>query len=123
MYEFLTGPMFILSLCVFFVGLLARAIWYVRGLHWQLDRVAYGMYPGPGMKGAARSIGYLAAALRHLRLAGPAVHDHGLFSPAPGGGACAAVFAGAYLGSEGGDGHRVCRPCPSASPTSCPGPP
>lgn len=58
MHEFLAGPMLILSLCVFFVGLLVRAIWYVRGLHWQMDRVAYGMYPGPGMKGAARSIGF-----------------------------------------------------------------
>ena len=58
MYEFLTGPMLILSLCVFFVGLAARAIWYVRGLDWQLDRVAYGVYPGPGLKGAARSIGF-----------------------------------------------------------------
>ena len=57
MYEFLTGPMLILSLCVFFVGLAARAIWYVRGLNWQLDRVAYGTYPGPGLKGAVRSVG------------------------------------------------------------------
>jgi nitrate reductase gamma subunit len=57
MYEFLTGPMLILSLCVFFVGLAARAIWYARGLNWQLDRVAYGTYPGPGLKGAVRSVG------------------------------------------------------------------
>lgn len=58
MYAFLAGPMFYISLAVFFGGLLVRAVLYVWGLNWQLDRVAYGMYPGAGFKGAVRSIGF-----------------------------------------------------------------
>jgi nitrate reductase gamma subunit len=58
MYDFLIGPMFWLSLAVFVFGMLARVIWYIRGLKWQLDRVAYRAYPGPGAKGALRSIFY-----------------------------------------------------------------
>jgi nitrate reductase gamma subunit len=58
MYEFLVGPMFWLSLAVFVIGLLVRMVGYIRGLSWQLDRVAYGAYPAAGLKGALRSIGY-----------------------------------------------------------------
>jgi nitrate reductase gamma subunit len=56
MYAFLTGPMFWLSIAVFVIGLGARGVWYVRGLHWQLDRVAYRAHPRAGMRGAVRSI-------------------------------------------------------------------
>ena len=56
MYAFLTGPMFWISIAVFVIGLGARALWYVRGLHWQLDRVAYRAHPKAGMRGAARSV-------------------------------------------------------------------
>ena len=58
MYAFLTGPMFWLSIAVFVIGMAVRAVLYVRGLHWQLDRVAYGAHPKAGLRGAMRSIGY-----------------------------------------------------------------
>ena len=45
-----------MSFTIFFVGLIVRVVWYIRGLSWQLDRVAYTEYFGPGMKGALRSI-------------------------------------------------------------------
>lgn len=56
MYEILAGPMFYFSLAVFFVGLLVRAVLYVRGLSWKLERVAYRVHPKAGAKGAIRSI-------------------------------------------------------------------
>ena len=56
MYQIITGPMIWLSLSVFVVGMLARIILYIRGLNWQLDRVAYGAHLPIGLKGAARSI-------------------------------------------------------------------
>jgi nitrate reductase gamma subunit len=56
MYAFLTGPMFWLSIAVFVIGMAWRAIWYVRGLNWQLDRVAYGAHFQAGMRGALRSL-------------------------------------------------------------------
>jgi len=58
MYEILTGPMIWLSLSVFVIGMAVRAVLYIRGLNWQLDRVAYRAHPKAGMKGAARSIFY-----------------------------------------------------------------
>lgn len=58
MYEFLSGPMLILSLAVFFIGMTARAIWYIKGLNWKLDRVAYRAHMNTGVKGALRSIFY-----------------------------------------------------------------
>ena len=58
MYEFVTGPLAWLSFAVFFIGIIYRAVWYIKGLHWQMDRVAYKAFPGPGFKGAARSILY-----------------------------------------------------------------
>ena len=57
MYEFVTGPLAMIAFGVFFVGLIWRAIWYVRGLHWQMDRVAYREHLAHGVKGAFRSIG------------------------------------------------------------------
>jgi len=56
MYEFLTGPLLWLSFLVFFVGLIVRIVLYIKGLNWQLDRVAYTENVGPGVKGALRSI-------------------------------------------------------------------
>ncbi|MFW6054420.1 MAG: sulfate respiration complex protein HmcE [Thermodesulfobacteriota bacterium] len=56
MYEFLTGPALWLAFIVCGTGLLARIVWYVYGLNWQLDRVAYTRHPLAGLKGALRSI-------------------------------------------------------------------
>ena len=56
MYDFLTGPMFWLSLGVCLIGMLVRFILYFRGLNWQLDRVAYKAHPMQGLKGALKSI-------------------------------------------------------------------
>jgi nitrate reductase gamma subunit len=56
MYAFVTGPLAWLAFTVFFVGMIARIIWYFRGLSWQLDRVAYKEYLSHGIKGAVRSI-------------------------------------------------------------------
>ncbi|MBW1988661.1 MAG: hypothetical protein JRI97_03855 [Deltaproteobacteria bacterium] len=58
MLAFLTGPMFWIALVVFVAGLAARGVWYVRGLNWQLDRVAYRAHPRAGIRGALRSIFY-----------------------------------------------------------------
>lgn len=58
MYAFLTGPFLWFVFAVFFVGLAWRVVWYVKGLSWQLDRVAYRAFPAAGAKGAARSIGF-----------------------------------------------------------------
>ncbi len=56
MYEFITGPLAWLAFAIFFGGLIWRFVWYVRGLNWQLDRVAYRQHLGPGIKGALRSV-------------------------------------------------------------------
>ena len=58
MYEFVTGPLAWITFIVFFVGIIWRIVWYVRGLNWQLDRVAYRQHMGYGLRGAARSIIY-----------------------------------------------------------------
>jgi nitrate reductase gamma subunit len=56
MIAFLTGPMLWISLLVFFGGLTVRAVMYVRGLSWQLDRVAYKPHMSLGLRGAIHSI-------------------------------------------------------------------
>jgi len=56
MYEFVTGPLAWLSFGIFFIGLIYRLVWYIRGLNWQLDRVAYTQHVSYGIKGALRSI-------------------------------------------------------------------
>jgi len=56
MYDFLTGPMFWLSMGICLIGMLVRFVLYFRGLNWQLDRVAYKAYPMQGLKGALSSI-------------------------------------------------------------------
>ncbi|MBQ7618287.1 MAG: hypothetical protein IJS50_05370 [Desulfovibrio sp.] len=56
MYEFLTGPCFVLSLILFFLGLLIKAVLYIRGLDWRLERVAYGYHKNRSIPGAICSI-------------------------------------------------------------------
>jgi nitrate reductase gamma subunit len=56
LYGFLTGPMLWISVSTCLIGLFIRAVIYVKGLNWQLDRVAYTAHPKAGIKGAARSI-------------------------------------------------------------------
>ena len=56
MYNFVTGPLAWIAFAVFFIGLIWRLIWYVKGLNWQLDRVAYKPYLSFGIKGALRSV-------------------------------------------------------------------
>jgi nitrate reductase gamma subunit len=58
MYAFVTGPLAWLSFGIFFVGILVRIVTYVRGLNWQMDRVAYQAFPAAGIRGAVRSVGY-----------------------------------------------------------------
>ena len=56
MYEFVTGPLVWLSFAIFFVGLILRAVFYIRGLDWRLDRVTYSVNTSYGVRGAVRSI-------------------------------------------------------------------
>ena len=56
MYEFVTGPLAWLAFGIFFIGLLYRLVWYIRGLNWQMDRVTYSQNVAYGVKGALRSI-------------------------------------------------------------------
>jgi nitrate reductase gamma subunit len=56
MYAFLTGPMLWLSFAICIVGCVYRAVKYVKGLSWQLDRVPYGYYRSLAIKGALKSI-------------------------------------------------------------------
>ena len=41
MLDFITGPLFIISIAVFVIGMVVRAVIYVRGLDARLERVAY----------------------------------------------------------------------------------
>ncbi|NDV18699.1 hypothetical protein GO013_04605 [Pseudodesulfovibrio sp. JC047] len=56
MYDFLTGPMLWVTFLVSFGGLIVRAVMYVKGLSWQLDRVAYRPNMRYGLRGGFRSI-------------------------------------------------------------------
>ncbi|MGL1861463.1 MAG: hypothetical protein OCC46_02945 [Pseudodesulfovibrio sp.] len=56
MYELLTGPILWLAFAIAIVGLFTRTVFYIKGLHWKLDRVAYTAHPAAGAKGAIRSI-------------------------------------------------------------------
>jgi nitrate reductase gamma subunit len=58
MYQIVTGPLAWIAFAIFFFGLLARTIWYIRGLDWKLDRVAYTEHAAYGFRGAVRSIVY-----------------------------------------------------------------
>lgn len=55
MYQFVTGPLLWLSFAVFFVGCIVRVVRYIKGLNWQMDRVAYMAHFSSGVKGAFRS--------------------------------------------------------------------
>jgi len=56
MYQFVTGPLAWLSFGIFFIGLIARIVLYIRGLDWQADRVTYTVNVSYGIRGALRSI-------------------------------------------------------------------
>ncbi|MGE4297710.1 MAG: sulfate respiration complex protein HmcE [Desulfovibrionaceae bacterium] len=56
MYEFLTGPMLWLAFIIFFGGCAARVWLYIKGLNWQLDRVAYGYFNDYAVRGALKSV-------------------------------------------------------------------
>ncbi|MCB2145495.1 MAG: hypothetical protein KQI81_03410 [Deltaproteobacteria bacterium] len=56
MYELVTGPLAWLAFGIFFIGLLYRLVWYIRGLNWQMDRVTYSKNVAYGIRGALRSI-------------------------------------------------------------------
>jgi nitrate reductase gamma subunit len=56
MYEFVSGPLALIAFGIFFVGLAIRLIWYIKGLAWQGDRVAYTAHAVYGVRGAIRSI-------------------------------------------------------------------
>ncbi len=56
LYSFLTGPVLWLAFLVFFGGLAWRAVQYVRGLDWRLERVAYSHGGNLGTKGALWSV-------------------------------------------------------------------
>jgi len=58
MYELVTGPLVWLSFAIFFVGLIVRTVFYIRGLDWKLDRVTYSVNTSFGVRGAVRSILY-----------------------------------------------------------------
>lgn len=52
----MTGPLLWLSFAIFFVGCIVRMVRYVKGLNWQMDRVAYRPHFSFGIRGAIRSI-------------------------------------------------------------------
>lgn len=56
MYDIVTGPLLWLSASIFFIGLVLRFIWYVKGLNWRMDRVSYTANVSYGIRGALRSI-------------------------------------------------------------------
>lgn len=56
MYQFITGPLLWFSFLFFFVGCIARVVFYIRGLDWKLDRVTYTKNVSFGIKGAIRSV-------------------------------------------------------------------
>ena len=56
MYAFVTGPLAWIAFLVFFIGVIVRAVMYIKGLRWNLDRVAYRVFPAAGARGAVRSI-------------------------------------------------------------------
>jgi len=56
MYQFVTGPLLWFSFLFFFVGCIARVVFYIRGLDWKLDRVTYTKNVSFGIKGAIRSV-------------------------------------------------------------------
>ncbi|MEN6441033.1 MAG: sulfate respiration complex protein HmcE [Syntrophobacter sp.] len=56
MYGFITGLLLWLSFATLVIGLTVRTVVYIRGLDWQVDRVAYGTHMALGFREATRSI-------------------------------------------------------------------
>ena len=56
MVDFITGPLFVISLVIFVVGMLARVFLYVNGLDWRLERVAYRYHANRSIAGIFASI-------------------------------------------------------------------
>ena len=56
MYNFLTGPLAWFSFLVFFIGILLRSFFYIKGLDSNVDRVTYRVNTAFGIKEAVRSI-------------------------------------------------------------------
>ncbi len=56
MVDFITGPLFVISLVIFVVGMLARVFWYVNGLDSRLERVAYRYHANRSIPGIFASI-------------------------------------------------------------------
>ncbi len=56
MYNFVTGPLAWLSFLIFFLGIGIRAVLYIKGLDWKLDRVTYTVNTSYGIKAAVKSI-------------------------------------------------------------------
>ena len=56
MVDFITGPLFVISLVIFVVGMLARVFWYVNGLDSRLERVAYRYHANRSIAGIFASI-------------------------------------------------------------------
>ena len=55
MQAFLIGPGLVISLLVFILGMTWRVVWYIRGLDWKLERVAYRPHFKRGIQGALHS--------------------------------------------------------------------
>lgn len=56
MQNFLAGLGLVISLVIFVCGMAWRVAWYLKGLDWRLDRVAYRPHMKRGLKGAAHSV-------------------------------------------------------------------
>jgi nitrate reductase gamma subunit len=56
MYNFLTGPLAWISFLIFFMGILIRSLFYIKGLDTNIDRVTYRVNTSFGIKEAVRSI-------------------------------------------------------------------
>ena len=54
--DLLTGPIFLASLAIFLVGMLARIVLYIKGLDGRLERVAYSAQMNRGLIGAFASV-------------------------------------------------------------------
>ena len=55
MVAILTGPVFVAAVLIFVLGMIGRVAWYIRGLNWRLDRVAYEPFLSFGLKGGIHS--------------------------------------------------------------------
>lgn len=56
MLNFLYGPLLYIAVAVFVVGMIARVVFYIKGLSQKLDRVAYKPQMGLGLQGAFHSV-------------------------------------------------------------------